>query len=78
VREEFSVAKFTGKIGGSDIPAETCPRCRGIGYLTGPLTYTMQKPGSDKKHIHRAGSGDRCPLCFGRGWVGVIGGPLPD
>ena len=72
------MAKFMGKVARSDgtsfdIPAETCPRCRGIGYLTGPLTYKRQTKGSDAMHVRRAGSGDRCPLCIGRGWVGVTG-----
>jgi len=67
------VAKFMGKIGNTDIPAETCPHCRGIGYLTKPLTYKRQTRGSDAVHVHRAGSGDRCPVCLGRGWIGVTG-----
>jgi RecJ-like exonuclease len=72
------VPKILGKVARSDgtsfnIPAETCPRCRGIGYLTGPLTYKHQTKGSDAMHVRRAGSGDCCPLCVGRGWVGVTG-----
>src|SRR5215467_4644621 len=70
----FSVAKFIGKIKGPngetfDIPAETCPHCKGIGYLTGPLEYRSRRRGEDTFHIHRAESGDRCPTCVGKGWL---------
>jgi RecJ-like exonuclease len=56
-----------------DMPAETCAQCKGIGYVTQAVTYTIQKARSETAHIHRAESGDRCPLCLGRGWVGVVG-----
>ena len=68
----FSVARFMGKVERADgtsvdIPAVTCPRCRGIGYLTGPITYKSRLRGDG----HRAKSGDVCPLCVGLGWVGL-------
>jgi hypothetical protein len=68
------VARFMGKVERADgtsvdIPAETCPRCRGIGYLTGPITYQSRLRGDSR----RAKSGDVCPLCVGLGWVGLTG-----
>jgi len=71
------VAKFTAKVEGSDgesfdIPAETCPRCKGIGYLTSPLTYESRNAANEDFHIYRAESGDRCPLYVGRGGVGLV------
>jgi len=74
----FSVARFMGKIERSDgtsfdMPAETCPHCKGIGYLTGPLTYKGRRIGEKEHQFRRAGSGDRCPLCVGKGWIGLIG-----
>ena len=55
------------------IPARTCEPCNGIGYLTEPYTYQSRRAGEMTWQIHRAESGDRCPTCNGRGWVGVIG-----
>ena len=74
----FSVTKFKGKIETSDgesfdIPAESCPHCRGIGYLTKPLVYESRRRGSDEFEVRRVGSGDKCPLCVGRGWIGLMG-----
>ena len=72
------MAKFMGKIekgnGESfEVPAETCHDCKGIGYLTSPLTYYSRRRGEKEYHIHRAESGDRCPTCVGQGWVGLLG-----
>ena len=72
------MAKFMGKVekanGESfEVPAETCPNCKGIGYLTSPLTYYSKRRGEKIHHVHRAGSGDRCPMCVGQGWVGQLG-----
>ena len=60
------MARFMGKVERSDgtsvdIPAETCPRCRDIGYLTGPITYQSPFRGDGR----RAKSGDVCPVCVG-------------
>ena len=52
-----------------DIPAEACPRCRGIRYLTGPLTYKSRLRGDS----HRAKSGDVCPLWVGLSRAGLAG-----
>jgi RecJ-like exonuclease len=56
-----------------DLPAETCPSCKGIGYLTASFTYESRRADEDSFHIHKAESGDCCPTCLGRGWVGVLG-----
>lgn len=58
-----------------ELPAVTCGTCRGIGYLTAPVAFestSMVGPVRGKTRIIRAGSGDRCPFCFGRGWTAVL------
>jgi len=76
-------ARFKAKVEMSDgesyeMPAETCRDCKGIGYLTRPLTYESRRRGERKMHVRRAGSGDWCPTCAGRGWVGFLGGGWAD
>ena len=59
------------------MPAETCPHCRGIGYLTAPLACESRNAVGEDFEIHRLESGDKCPMCVGRGWVGLLGGSGP-
>jgi hypothetical protein len=45
---------------------------RGIGYLTQPLTFESRRRVGEQFQIHRADSGDQCPMCSGHGWVASI------
>jgi hypothetical protein len=74
VMAEFKVKTSTG-----EMLARTCETCKGLGYLTAPLTFerNIYYP-KRSTHIHRAESGDRCPFCLGKGWTGVAGGEPRD
>ena len=72
------MAKFSAKVrrpNGKtfDVPAETCKHCKGIGYLTKPIRFESRNAKGEDFHIHYAASGDKCPLCRGRGWIGIVG-----
>jgi RecJ-like exonuclease len=72
------MARFMGSIMASDgtsfeMPAETCSHCKGIGYLTRPLVYESRNERGEDFRIRKLKSGDPCPMCRGRGWVGVVG-----
>ena len=72
------MAKFIVTMAGNEHPATTCDVCKGLGYLTEPCTFESRKVIGDEWHVHRAESGDPCPMCVGRGWTIVADGKWRD
>jgi hypothetical protein len=56
------------------IPAITCETCHGIGHLTAKVTYEARREDEAEFTPQEGRSGDKCPMCNGRGMVGVVGG----
>jgi len=76
--EDLTMARFMAKLNLPDgkcidMPAKTCDECKGIGYVTKSVACESRTRVDGEFRIHRTDSGDRCPMCVGRGWMGVPG-----
>lgn len=72
-----SNGRFTVRIPGhrqASVPAKTCSRCGGLGYVTGkPQRIMVTKFGNPPvTKAMVANPGDPCLTCCGRGWIGLI------
>jgi hypothetical protein len=71
-----TIRRFDG--GERQHPARTCDECKGLGYLTKPCTFESRKSVGGEWYVHRATSGDPCPMCIGLGWMIVLDGNFHD
>ena len=58
----------------ADIDAEPCTFCDGVGTMREPKKYRTRGIDDDEYETRTVIMGEQCPMCVGRGLVGIVGG----